>query len=242
MVTTGPVAAETPPAEFLAALASLRSAQVREEAVIEESPAPRRVAPYAAAFEASVAIDDPGSATPPPVSRPAAASGPGTPSSEALASGRFVLLYDPDGHPAWQGRLRVVTFVRANVEHDLATDPLLTEVAWTWLREALVGRQARFHALGGTVTRAVSEGFGALTDQTTQSDVEIRASWTVPADPDGVGPDLSGHLGAWVDLLCQAGGLPPSPSGVRTLAVTPVAAEHAKPVQDPPRSDRPAPQ
>ena len=53
-----------------------------------------------------------------------------------MASGRFVLLHDPDGVEAWSGDYRAVVFIRATLEPDLATDPLLTGVAWAWLLES----------------------------------------------------------------------------------------------------------
>jgi hypothetical protein len=56
---------------------------------------------------------------------------------EEAASGRFVLLHDPDGQEPWDGQFRVVSFTKGTVELDIAQDPMLTEVAWSWLVEAL---------------------------------------------------------------------------------------------------------
>ena len=42
-----------------------------------------------------------------------------------LGTGRLVLLHDPAGHEAWQGTFRVVTYVRAELEPEMAADPLL---------------------------------------------------------------------------------------------------------------------
>ena len=55
-------------------LTSLRSVQFRPEMCVEEGPAPQRLAPHAVALTAEFIEDD-----------------------EELASGRFVLLHDPDG-------------------------------------------------------------------------------------------------------------------------------------------------
>ena len=44
---------------------------------------------------------------------------------DELGTGRFVLLHDPAGHETWQGTFRVVTFVRATLEPELAADPLV---------------------------------------------------------------------------------------------------------------------
>ena len=48
-----------------------------------------------------------------------------------------MLLHDPDGHEPWEGTFRVVTFVRAELEPEIGADPMLAEVGWSWLMEAL---------------------------------------------------------------------------------------------------------
>ena len=48
-----------------------------------------------------------------------------------------MLLYDPTGPEPWDGTFRAVTFVRADLEPELGADPLLGEVGWSWLVEAL---------------------------------------------------------------------------------------------------------
>ena len=65
-------------------------------------------------------------------------------------------------------------------------------------------------AAGCTVTRVVSESFGALADRPPTVELEVRASWT-PLD--GVGR----HVQAWSTLLCTVAGLPPLPHGVAAL-------------------------
>ena len=94
------------------------------------------------------------------------------------------------------------------VEPDLAGDPLATSVAWSWLVEALDGRQVSYSASSGTVTRVVSEPFGTMSDRQASAELEIRASWTSPDSR--LGP----HLEAWGDLLGTVCGLPPLVSGV----------------------------
>ena len=86
---------------------------------------------------------------------------PADPDAE-LGTGRLVLLHDPAGHEAWEGTFRVVTYVRAELDHDMAADPLLPGVGWAWLTEALDAHGAAFAAASGTVTRVVSESFGAI--------------------------------------------------------------------------------
>ena len=44
-----------------------------------------------------------------------------------------MLLHDPAGNDAWDGHFRCVTFARADIEPEMATDPMLGAVGWTWL-------------------------------------------------------------------------------------------------------------
>jgi hypothetical protein len=168
------------PETFARAVAGLRSATPRSEIVLEEIGAPKRLAPYAFALSAAVLRD-----------------------GDEAATGRLILLYDPDGHEAWQGTLRLVTYVTAELEPDLAADPLLPGVGWTWLTDALDAQGARHRAIGGTVTQTMSTRFGNLAGPPTGADIEIRASWTP------LGEDLSPHLFAWCALLASTAGLPP---------------------------------
>lgn len=179
------------PPEFEAALLSLRGHNLRPELSLTEVPAPTRIAPYAAALSGDVtATDDP---------------------EEFLGSGRFVVLYDPAGQPAWDGNLRVIVLARAELEPELGADPLLGEVGWAWLTDALAEEEAQYHSLSGTVTRALSETFGGLELRGGNVDIEIRASWT-PAST-----DLAPHLRAWALLTSQAAGLPPDSENISTL-------------------------
>jgi hypothetical protein len=181
---------DTPPVppSFAAALASIRAVSLRPEISLEETPAPQRLSPYAVALQAEVVVDD-----------------------EEAATGRFVLLHDPAGQEPWDGEFRVVTFTKGTVELDIASDPMLTEVAWSWLVEALDERGAQARAESGTVTRTASQSFGAIEDRPPSGDVEIRASWT-PETPD-IGP----HVLAWADVLARVAGLQPLPAGVASL-------------------------
>lgn len=192
MVGTHSVPGENP-AEFTQALRALREVQLRPEVRVEEVPAPSRIAPYAVALTAEV------------VTAGLPAEG------DELASGRFVLLHDPSAPEPWDGVWRVVTFARAELEPELANDPMLGGVGWSWLMDALKARDAPYAAEGGTVTRVVSESFAALGERKATVEMEIRASWTP------TGPDLGVHLQVWSDLLCMIAGLPPLPEGVVAL-------------------------
>jgi hypothetical protein len=196
------------PEDFQRALESLRSARVRAEVVLDEAPAPQRIAPFAVALTADVLA-------------PLSAQSDDD-DREELATGRFVLLHDPSAPEPWGGTFRAVTFVRAELEPELGTDPMLAEVGWSWLVEALKGRAAEFSHEGGTVTRVMSQSFAALADRPSSVEIELRASWTphdraTPAGTPPLGTDLAPHLLAWTDLLCTVAGLPPLPDGVTAL-------------------------
>jgi len=177
--------------------------RTRPELSFESQPPPRKLAPFAAAVGATLHE---------PVSRREPAF-PGRPADASeIGWGSFVLLYDPAGQAAWAGPLRVVVYVRADLEPEIAADPLAGQVGWSWLVEALDARTAGYQRVSGTVTRVVTEGFGAKDGEPVTTGFELRASWS-PAARD----DLGGHVAAWCDTLCAASGLPPLPDGVRAL-------------------------
>ncbi len=177
------------PPEFAAALDGVRAVSVRPEVSLVEAPAPAKLAPFAAAVAASVE-----EAT---ASSPAAADRP----------------LRPGGHEAWDGCLRLVTYIRTELEDELVTDPMLPEVAWGWLADSLADHGVALTAGSGTVTRVQSQGFGELADGAAsepEGELEIRASWC----PVG---GVTAHVQAWLDALCTAGGLPPANPGVEAL-------------------------
>ncbi|TIC85890.1 DUF3000 domain-containing protein [Nocardioides sp. GY 10113] len=177
------------PPEFTTAVARLRAARFRPEVFCEEMPAPQRIAPHATALSADVTVDD-----------------------EEVATGRLVVLHDPAGNDAWEGTFRCVAYCRAEIDAALATDPMLTDVGWTWLIESLEAHGAEHVAASGTVTRVATDSYGAMADEPGTAQLEIRASWT-PVDPG----DLAAHAEAWGELLCTAGGLEPVPEGVAVI-------------------------
>lgn len=181
-------------AAFDAVARALGAVRLRPEVRLTEVPAPTRIAPYALALTADVIADHHGDED-----------------EEELATGRFVLLHDPSAPEAWHGTWRVVTFARAELEPETATDPMLGEVGWSWLVDSLEAAGAHYTAEGGTVTRVLSDSFAALGDRDPSVEMEVRASWT-PLDD-----DLDAHLRAWGDLLCTIAGLPPLPEGVSAL-------------------------
>ncbi len=193
-----PVESDSAAAAFRRAVAGLEAGQeeqrrVRPELLFEDEPPPRRLAPYAAAIAATVLSGD-----------------------DEIGWGKFVLLYDPAGQDGWAGQYRVIAYVRAELEPEIAADPLVSIVGWSWLTEALEARAPGYGQTSGTVTRVVTEGFGAKQDEAASTGFELRASWSPAARAQDV-PSLSGHVAAWCDALCSAAGLPPAEPGVATL-------------------------
>lgn len=160
----------------------------RPELSVDEIPSPQRIAPHSAAIEAIIE----------------------TSVGDDVGSGRLILLHDPAGNPAWDGTFRCVSYARADVDIDMVTDPLLADVGWTWLTDALNSQSASFRAESGTVTAASSRSFGGLNTEPDHAEVEIRASWTPQLDERGISP----HLASWQELLCTTAGLPPVGEGI----------------------------
>ncbi|MGI8665990.1 MAG: DUF3000 domain-containing protein [Jatrophihabitans sp.] len=175
------------PEAFRTAVSTLLTTTVRPEARVERIRPPQRLAPWSFA----VAIDI------------------STASAPDCATGRLVVLYDPDGAEAWDGELRLVAYAQADLAADMAGDPLLPAVGWSWLVESLHQRSAGHVAVGGTVTQTTSTRFGDVHGPSSNTQLELRGSWTATDN------DLSPHLRAFVDLLCTSAGLPPE--GVAVL-------------------------
>ncbi|MFB9377896.1 DUF3000 domain-containing protein [Kineococcus gynurae] len=186
----------SPPA-FAAAVTAIGDVRLRSEIVLAEMPAPARIAPWAVALTGDVVQH-----------------------GDELATGRFILLHDPSVPEEWGGDFRVVSYARADLEAEMGADPMLGQVGWSWLEEALAEAGAAAAGVGGTVTRVLSEGYGALAHREASVDVELRASWTPRPGADGT-LDVGAHLKAWGDLLCTVAGLPPLPEGVSALGRRP---------------------
>jgi len=177
------------PADFGDALEVLRRLQYREEFTVREAPAPARLAPFGFAQTVDVELGE-----------------------DIVASGRLVVLHDPAGQPSWQGKTRIIAYIDADVDLEVAADPVLPEVGWSWLREALENAEAEAYALGGTVTQVFSRSFGAMDTREPEGRLQVRASWT-PKNP----VDLVPHVHAWALLTAAACGLTPTSDGVANL-------------------------
>lgn len=169
----------------------MNAASVRREIEIGPIRPPQRLAPFSYAIGAEVSHRA-GSAVPE--------------HSEGDAFGRLILLYDPQGDEAWDGTFRLVAYIQADLDESVASDPLLPEVAWSWLTEALESHDAEMTALGGTVTATTSVRHGDIAGPPRGYQLELRASWT----PKGESEEMGAHVQAFCDLLASAAGLPPA--------------------------------
>lgn len=176
------------PLEFSRALDELRSMRWRDGMVVEEIGSPQRIAPHSIALSAELCQDE-----------------------DVLANGRLILLHDPAGNDAWGGTSRIVSYARADVDLEMVADPLLPDVAWSWMGDALEQHGATHRHLAGTVTASYGKAFGDMEGSEDRAEVEVRSSWT----PDlGDDDPLRGHLMAWQDLLGMVAGNPVLPQGV----------------------------
>ncbi len=179
------------PTPFGSAAAELRAVGFRDDFAVREIPAPTGLAPEALALAGDVRPD-------------------GTGLDSPYGTGRFILLHDPDEPEPWGGPWRIVCFAQAPLETEIGTDPLLADVAWSWLIDALAARGAGYSAASGTATKTLSKGFGSLAVQGDGAQIELRASWT-PRSP------FAPHVEAWAELVCMLAGLPPGSEQIVTL-------------------------
>ena len=177
-------------------LDQLRIFTPRPEVVLEEVPAPQKLATFAFAFSADVSNGKLGD------------------EEDELASGRFVLLHEQGGQESWEGEFRCVTFVRADVDTAMQQDPLLPEFGWGWFLSALAAADCTITAPSGTVTRVSSASFGKLSPRNDGSEIEIRASWT-PVINDA--SELIQHISGWCTLIAEVAGLEEIPDGVSAI-------------------------
>jgi hypothetical protein len=177
------------PAQFRAAVTAMNAAAVRPEIELGPIRPPQRLAPFSYALGAEVR-------------HPETDVVPER--SEGDAFGRLILLHDPDGAEAWDGTMRLVAYIQADLDASEAVDPLLPEVAWSWLADALEARAQHVTALGGTVTATTSVRYGDISGPPRAHQLELRASWTATS------PDLATHVQAFCEVLEHAAGLPPA--------------------------------
>ncbi|MEV4688341.1 DUF3000 domain-containing protein [Microbacterium sp. LWH3-1.2] len=179
------------PGSFEQAAEAVRTISFRGDLAVREIAAPQGLAPNAFAIAGDVRPE------------PDSADSP-------YGTGRLVLLHDPEQPAPWNGPWRIVCFAQAPLEPEIGVDPLLADVAWTWLTDALESRRATYHSASGTATKTLSKGFGALAAEGDGAQIELRASWT----PEGA---IAAHVEAWAELVCMLAGLPPGSEGIAML-------------------------
>ena len=167
----------------------MNAAQVRPEIELGPIRPPQRLAPFSYALGAEVKRDE--------------AETEPSDGADGEAFGRLILLHDPDGSDAWDGTMRLVAFIQADLDPSEAVDPLLPEVAWSWLVDALEARSEHVTALGGTVTATTSVRYGDISGPPRAHQLEMRASWTATTLA------LDTHVQAFCEVLEHAAGLPP---------------------------------
>lgn len=180
----------TPPA-FTRAVESMHAAQLRAELSLGTIRPPQRLAPFSHAVGIEVAHNiDPDTDQVPT-------------DTEGDAYGRLILLHDPGADDAWDGSMRLVSYIQADMDDEVAADPFLPDVAWQWLTEGLSDAGAHYTNLGGTVTSTASVRFGEIGGPPRAHQLEMRASWT------SQGAELAAHVEAFAAVLANVAGLPP---------------------------------
>ncbi|MEU4015703.1 DUF3000 domain-containing protein [Microbacterium sp. NPDC028030] len=175
---------------FDSAVTDLRETVFRDDITVREIATPQGLAPFAHALAADVRPEGDG--------------------ESVYGTGRFVLLHDPEAPGAWGGPWRIVIFAQAPLETEIGTDPLLADVTWSWLVDALDSRGASYHSASGTSTKTLSKGFGGLAVEGDGAQIELRASWT----PEG---PIRPHVEAWAELVGMLAGLPPGSEGIAVI-------------------------
>lgn len=167
----------------------MHAATLRPELTLGTIRPPQRLAPFSHAVGLEVGDNSPDDII------PVDATGD--------AFGRLILLHDPGAEESWEGAMRLVAYIQADMDSDVAGDPLLPDVAWEWLTEGLSHIGAEHTNLGGTVTSTTSVRFGEIGGPPRAHQLEMRASWTAE------GIDLAPHVEAFAHVLANVAGLPP---------------------------------
>lgn len=167
----------------------MHAADLRPEITLGSIRPPQRLAPFSHAIGLEVGNEDDPDIVPT--------------DAEGDAFGRLILLHDPGAEEAWEGAMRLVAYIQADMDDAVAGDPLLPDVAWQWLNEGLEKEEADHTNLGGTVTSTASVRFGEIGGPPRAYQIEMRASWTAE------GLDLAPHVEAFAQVLANVAGLPP---------------------------------
>ena len=179
-------------ADFRLAANSLARANIRSEVIVDQIDAPSNLSRHAIAFACDVK----------------AVEGD---SSVFRGTGRFIMLWDDAPQESWTNNYRIILYAKSPLETDIGFDDDSAEIAWAWLMTSLEQHGAGVEVAGGTTTRVLSVGHGTLAAQSHHAELELRASWCPSTD------DLTGHLEAWIDLICMMSGLSLHGEGVTSI-------------------------
>lgn len=105
----------------------MHAADLRPEITLGSIRPPQRLAPFSHAIGLEVGNEDNPDIVPT--------------DAEGDAFGRLILLHDPGAEEAWEGAMRLVAYIQADMDDAVAGDPLLPDVAWQWLNEGLKRRE-----------------------------------------------------------------------------------------------------
>lgn len=180
-------AGDQTPVEFSQAVESMHQAKLRPEVSLGTIRPPQRLAPYSHAIGLEIAREESDEVA----------------DAHGDAFGRLILLHDPAAEESWDGSMRLVAYIQADMDDAVANDPMLPDVAWEWLSEGLAQAGAEHTNLGGTVTSTASVRFGEIGGPPRAYQLEMRASWTAST------VDLAPHVEAFSYVLANVAGLPP---------------------------------
>ena len=184
------------PAQFREAVAAMNATTVRPEIELGPIRPPQRLAPFSYALGAEVR-------------HPETAIVPER--SEGDAFGRLILLHDPEGAEAWDGTMRLVAYIQADLDSSEAVDPAAAgsgvELARRGAGVARPNTSRRWAAPSPPPRRcatATSPGRRAPT------------SWSCGRRGRRRRSKLGPHVQAFCEVLEHAAGLPPA--GVTDLS------------------------
>jgi hypothetical protein len=167
-------------------------AEARGDLVFEEWPAPKRLAPFAAALAVTAYLD-----------------------GEEAGTGRLILLHDPAGQQGWTGTFRIIGQVSAEIPEELTADIFLGATSWSCLTDALDLHAPGYRTLGGTASQTITEGYGTREAEPPSAYVELRISWSPGQDM--VEEEIIGAVRAWSDVVAAMAGMPAQPPETKML-------------------------
>lgn len=167
-----------PPAEFAEGLLELRGALIPDDLTVREIRAPEGLAPHAAAIRLATNAERGG---------------------QPLAHSTLAILFDPEQEELWGAPFRMVGHVRAQIDAEVSSDPILVDLTWADFLSSLTEAGAELTSPMGTVTRELSETFGGLELRASALNIELRCSWT-PVNA------LDAQLSGWANFVVLCAG------------------------------------